>query len=266
MKGGQTGKRKAEEVCRRSKGHEVLLMWQKRQKWQNRKKKKDVKNEGGRKEMTEPIEVKKTCSWTPFPFSSPDCVSTCTDSRAHCSSSMLSLMWMLSMRMWPLVGFSKKPSNTTWTAGERHGGEERNLPALKLLAGLQPPHLILFGALGQDGSALPPVRPLVSSELPEEGLAQVAVPQQDPQAALGLPLELVVELQAERAALRLHLGAQQPGLLLLAVAAGVQVQIIPWEIWRGGREEEAMLSLSLSSDQIFCFYRQETQKIWLLEK
>lgn len=68
MKGGQTGKRKAEEVCRRSKGHEVLLMWQKRQKWQNRKKKKDVKNEGGRKEMTEPIEVKKTCSWTPFPL------------------------------------------------------------------------------------------------------------------------------------------------------------------------------------------------------
>lgn len=42
-------------------------------------------------------------------------VSNRRDSRAHCSSWMLSLMWMLSIRMWPLVGFSKKPSNTTWT-------------------------------------------------------------------------------------------------------------------------------------------------------
>lgn len=103
-------------------------------------------------------------------------------------------------------------------------------------AGLQPPYLVLFGALGQDGSALPPVRPLVPSQLPQEGLVQVAVPQQDPQAALGLPLELVVELQAERASLRLHLRAQQPGLLLLAVAAGVQVQIVPRKVWKRGGE------------------------------
>lgn len=87
-------------------------------------------------------------------------------------------------------------------------------------------YLVLFGALGQDGSALPPVRPLVSLQRPEEGLFLVAVPQQDPQAPLCLPLELIVEEKAEGALLGPHLGAQQPGSLTLGVGACIQVEVV----------------------------------------
>lgn len=87
-------------------------------------------------------------------------------------------------------------------------------------------YLVLFGALGQDGSALPPVRPLVSLQRPEEGLFLVAVPQQDPQTPLCLPLELVVEEKAEGALLGPHLGAQQPGSLTLGVGACIQVEVV----------------------------------------
>lgn len=92
------------------------------------------------------------------------------------------------------------------------------------------PHLVLFGALGQDGAALPPVSPLVSFENPQQRLLLVAVPQQDPQAALRLPLELVVEEEAKRALLRPHLGAQQPGSLALGVGACVQVEVVPRDV------------------------------------
>lgn len=87
--------------------------------------------------------------------------------------------------------------------------------------------LILLGALGQDGAALPPVRALVSLQSPQQRLLLVVVPQQDPQAALGLSLELVVEEEAERAPLRHHLRAQQPGSLALGVGARIQVEVVP---------------------------------------
>lgn len=38
--------------------------------------------------------------------------------RVHSSSWILLLIWMLSILMCPLVGWSKKPSNTTWTTGQ----------------------------------------------------------------------------------------------------------------------------------------------------
>lgn len=38
--------------------------------------------------------------------------------RVHSSSWMLLLIWMLSILMCPLVGWSKKPSNTTWKMGK----------------------------------------------------------------------------------------------------------------------------------------------------
>lgn len=81
--------------------------------------------------------------------------------------------------------------------------------------------LILLGALGQDGAALPPVRPLVSFQSPQQRLFLVTVPQQHPQAPLSLPLELVVEDEAERALLGPHLRTQQPGSLTLGVGAGI---------------------------------------------
>ncbi|TNN72113.1 hypothetical protein EYF80_017690 [Liparis tanakae] len=84
--------------------------------------------------------------------------------------------------------------------------------------------LILLGALGQDGAALPPVGALVALQSPQQRLLLVVVPQQDPQAALGLSLQLVVEEEAERASLRHHLGAQQPRSLALGVGARVQVE------------------------------------------
>lgn len=89
------------------------------------------------------------------------------------------------------------------------------------------PYLILLGALGQDGAALPPVRPLLSFQSPQQRLLLVTVPQQDPQAPLRLPLELVVEDEAERASLRPHLGAQQPRAFTLGVCARVQVEVVP---------------------------------------
>lgn len=88
-------------------------------------------------------------------------------------------------------------------------------------------NLILPGALGQDGASLPPVRPLVSFESPQQCLLLVTVPQQDPQAPLCLPQELVVEDEAERALLRPHLGAQQPGSLALGVGACIQMEVVP---------------------------------------
>lgn len=91
----------------------------------------------------------------------------------------------------------------------------------------KPTYLVLLGALGQNGAALPPMRPLVSFQSPQQRLLLVAVPQQDPQAALGLPLQLVVEEQAERASLRTHLGALQASPLALGVGAGIEVEVVP---------------------------------------
>lgn len=92
--------------------------------------------------------------------------------------------------------------------------------------GSSPLYLVLSGALRQDGAALPPVGALLSLQRPQQGLLLLAVPQQDPQAAQRLALQLVVEEQAEGALLRPHLGAQQPGSLPLGVSAGVQVQVV----------------------------------------
>lgn len=41
--------------------------------------------------------------------------------RVHSSSWISLLIWMLSILMWPLVGWSKKPSNTTWMMGQNKG-------------------------------------------------------------------------------------------------------------------------------------------------
>lgn len=87
--------------------------------------------------------------------------------------------------------------------------------------------LILLGALGQDGAALSPMRPLISFQSPEQRLLLVAVPQQDPQAPLCLPLKLVVEEQAEGALLRPHLRAQKTGSLPLGVGPCIQVEVVP---------------------------------------
>lgn len=88
-------------------------------------------------------------------------------------------------------------------------------------------YLILFGALGQNGATLPPVGPLVSFKRPQQSLLLVAVLQQHPQAPLRLPLELVVEDEAERASLWPHLRTQQPGTLALGVTACIQVEVVP---------------------------------------
>lgn len=41
--------------------------------------------------------------------------------RVHSSSWISLLIWMLSILMWPLVGWSKNPSNTTWTMEQNQG-------------------------------------------------------------------------------------------------------------------------------------------------
>lgn len=97
-------------------------------------------------------------------------------------------------------------------------------------------YLVLSGALRQDGAALPPVGALLSLQRPQQGLLLLAVPQQDPQAAQRLALQLVVEEQAEGALLGPHLGAQQPGSFPLGVSAGVQVQVVSREVWRQTQE------------------------------
>lgn len=92
-------------------------------------------------------------------------------------------------------------------------------------------HLVLFGALGQDGTSLPPVRALVPFQSPEKRLLLLTVPQQDPQTPLRLPLKLIVEDQTEGPLLRPHLRAQQPRSLALDVGARIQVKVVPGKTW-----------------------------------
>lgn len=53
----------------------------------------------------------------------------------------------------------------------------------------------------------------------------VGVPQQDPQAALGLPPQLVGEEEAQGPCVGPHRRAQEPSSLLLRLQAGVHVQV-----------------------------------------
>lgn len=74
---------------------------------------------------------------------------------------------------------------------------------------------------------------LVPFQSPQQRLLLLAVPQQHPQAALRLPLELIVEDQAEGPLLRPHLGAQEARSLALDVGTRVQVEVVPRETWVG---------------------------------